>query len=341
MPDSDPLPTVAITIGDPAGIGPEIVLKALQDRAARQALRPIVIGDWRVIEQAAALLPNPPALRRIEKVTARSPDGYCVEVFDTNNCDPNALTPRAVSAQAGAAFVADIETSARLALSGKVDAVASGPTNKASMQAAGFNYPGQTQAYAAFCLRNPNEVSTILLGGPLRVLLLSSHVSLRQAIELVTRQNVLNALLTLNRALQEFWAIERPRILIPGLNPHCSDHGLFGSEEAEAIEPAIADARQRGLNVSDPVSADTAFHSCEKGEYDGIIGLYHDQGTIPLKRFGYMTVAAGLPIIRTTAGHGTAYDIAWQGKADASIMRRAIFTAADLAKRKRNASPHA
>jgi 4-hydroxythreonine-4-phosphate dehydrogenase len=322
-------PIVAVTLGDAAGISPEVVAQALGQPRVRQICRPVVIGDAEILLRAAEVtrVPLKPAVSAcFEDLDFTEP---AIPVLQNEETTVGDFEVGRVQANCGRAFVAAIEWSARLALEGKVQAIASAPTNKESMHAAGYHYTGQTDIYAE--IAGVEKYFTILTGGKLRLFLLSSHVSLAQAIELVTRERILEVGEIADRALRELWGIDAPRIAVAGLNPHAGDGGLFGREEIERITPAIQALRDQGKRFEGPFPSDSLLHRAESGVYDGVVVMYHDQGVIPLKKHGYITVIAGTPFIRTTAGHGTAYDIAWQGKADGRVMARAIETAAELA----------
>jgi 4-phospho-D-threonate 3-dehydrogenase / 4-phospho-D-erythronate 3-dehydrogenase len=323
------LPLVGVTMGDPAGIGPEIVAKALADDAVRSVCRPLVIGDARIMAEALKLQPTSLEIRAVKTVAeARFAPGT-IEVLDLQNIAPEDFERGRINASCGRAFVDYIRHSARLALAGEIDAIASAPTNKEAMHAAGQYYPGQTEIFAEEC--GVKQPFTVLTGGRMRVFLLSSHVSLRQAIDLVRQERVESVIRQADAALRELWGVERPRIVVAGLNPHAGDGGLFGLEEIDEVIPVVERLRAEGFSLDGPGPADSVYHAADRGDYDGVIGMYHDQGVIPLKRYGYVTVIAGTPIIRTTAGHGTAYDIAWKGVGRADVMARAITLAAELA----------
>lgn len=330
---STALPLVGITLGDAAGISPEIVVKTLDTAEVHRHCRPIVIGDARVVEQALRFTGHRQTVRAIDEVQhARFDDDRVINVLDLRNLAPDEVPLGQVSAPAGAAFVQYIRHAATLALQGRIDAIASAPTNKESMNLAGFHYAGQTEVFAEVC--GTQTYFTVLTGGPLKVFLLSSHVSMVEAIRLVTPGRVERVIRIAQRAMRELWQMPRPRIAVAGLNPHAGDGGLFGNEEIDFISPVIARLAAEGIDVRGPYPADSLYHSAEQGSCDAVIGMYHDQGVIPLKKYGYVTVIAGTPILRTTAGHGTAYDIAGQGIADASVMTRAVLLAADLASRR-------
>jgi 4-hydroxythreonine-4-phosphate dehydrogenase len=323
-------PIVGITMGDAAGIGPEIVLKALCSEAVSQACRPLLLGDARVLEAALRFAPCALRLRPVGHAAEARFEPGVVDLLDEANIAPGSFKVGQINAACGRAFVESIRHSARLALAGQIDAVASGPTNKASMHAAGFTqYSGQTDIYAEMC--GSTDYLTILIGGRSRVYLVSSHVSLRQAIEAVTQANLERVIRLADRSLRELWKIPAPHIGVAGLNPHAGDEGLFGREEIDQIIPVVGRLQAEGIDVTGPEPSDSLYWAADQGAYDGIIGMYHDQGVIPLKRYGYTTVIAGTSILRTTAGHGTAYDIAGQGRARADVMERAILLAAELA----------
>lgn len=323
-------PTVGITLGDAAGISPEIVVKALARDGISAVCNPLVIGDARIVEDALRYAPIPMSVRSVDRVANARFEAGVIDVLDARNLAPGEFVIGTADPRCGRAFVEYIRTAAHLALDGTIDAVASAPTNKAAMNAAGFRYPGQTEIFAEAC--GTKRFFTVLTGGKLRVFLLSSHVSLSRAIELVDQSRVESVVRIADMALKTLWNIAEPRIAVAALNPHAGDGGLFGQEEIEHISPVIGRLSQEGIRVEGPYPADSLYHAAESGEYDAVIGMYHDQGVIPLKKYGYVTVIAGTPILRTTAGHGTAYDIAGKGVADATVMARAITTAAELAR---------
>ncbi|MEF2558935.1 4-hydroxythreonine-4-phosphate dehydrogenase PdxA [Aurantimonas sp. C2-5-R2] len=324
-------------MGDAAGVGPEIVVKALESMEIRQQCHPIVIGDRRIMEAAVKRFGS--SQQRIHAVQdvgeARWHDNT-VEVLDLSNLSPADFELGKISAACGEAFVTYIRTSARLALEGRIDAIASAPTNKEAMHAAGHHYPGQTEIFAEET--GSTDFFTVLTGGKMRVFLLSSHVSLRRAIEMVTQERVERVIRRTQQSLHDLWGIDQPKIAVAGLNPHAGDGGLFGQEEIEHVIPVIERLRAEGFDITGPGSADSLYNQADQGVFDGIVGMYHDQGVIPLKRYGYVTVIAGTPIIRTTAGHGTAYDIAGKGIASPAVMERAILLAGELAGRRSGAA---
>lgn len=323
---------IGLTMGDPAGIGPEIVLRChLVDELVRKGL--LVVGSAGVLRRVATALGLAVDVHVVEvpdEVTARL---GVVHVVETGNLDPAAVPPGQVNAECGQAVYDAIAVATRFASDGALRAVVSAPANKEAFNLAGHAYSGQTEIFAA--LTGTTEFHTLLLGGPLRVSLVSSHCSLSEAIERCTSERVEKVVRQLATALREVFAIPAPRIGVAGLNPHAGENGLLGTEEQRHIAPSVRRCREDGLDVAGPFAADSLFRAGETGGYDGLVGMYHDQGAIPLKRYGYVTYAVGLPIIRTTCGHGTAYDIAWQGRADPGLLGRAIDVAADLADRAR------
>lgn len=323
-------PRVAVTLGDPAGIGPEIVAKALSSLEVRDRCAPVIVGDARIFDDVMRrFVPDGLPVRTVRSAAEIDNRDSSLWLLDLPTLDPVQVRFGQVSAECGHAFVAWSRAATQLALSGQVDAVASAPINKESMNLAGEHFDGQTElitndlGVTNFC--------TVLTGGLLRVYLVSSHVSLLQAIRLVERARIERILRLAVMSLRDLWGIDRPHIGVAALNPHAGEGGMFGREEIEEITPAIEALRADGADVVGPEPADSLYHMADNGHFDGVIGMFHDQGTIPLKRYGYVTVIAGAPIVRTTAGHGTAYNIAGQGLADASLMQRAILTAAELA----------
>ncbi len=329
-------PIIGITLGDAAGIAPEVVIKALESEEIYQICRPVVIGDARIVQYATRFATKPPQVNAIESIRDGQYKYGSVDVYDVPNLAPGEFEIGKTNASCGQAFVEYIRAAAQLALNGEIDAIASAPTNKEAMHAAGHKYAGQTEVFAEAA--GTKDFFTILTGGKVRVFLLSSHVSLRVAIDLVTRKRVESVIRVARTALHDIWGIAAPKIAIAGLNPHAGDGGLFGREEIEEVIPVVKKLAAEGFDIVGPAPSDSLYYAAEQGAYDGVIGMYHDQGVIPLKRYGYVTVIAGTPFIRTTAGHGTAYDIAGKGIANSDVMKRAILLGAELAVLKRQRS---
>jgi 4-hydroxythreonine-4-phosphate dehydrogenase len=329
-------PTIAITMGDAAGIGPEIVVKALADARVREWCEPVVLGDLAVLEDAARTLGVAPSWRRVERPTRAGADGACA-VMDYANVDRAHLRMGVMAAPLGAAAVHYTREAARLALAGEIDGIVSAPLNKEAMRAAGMHYEGATEIFAE--MAGVKRYAMVLLLGEMRLMLLTNHMALREACDKVTEARVYEKIMLGHEALVE-QGMAAPRIAVSALNPHAGEGGLFGREEIEEIAPAIARARAQGVEAIGPVPADTVFFKAKQGMYDMTIALYHDQGLGAVKLLGFGTVVTllvGLPFIRTSTGHGTAFDIAGRGIADHTNLLEAIRVAAELGGRRRRA----
>lgn len=329
---ADSRPILAITLGDPAGIGPEVVLKALGHREVFAACRPLVVGDRGVLDRAAAGLAIAPRFERIEDIRGGRYEEGTAPLLDLANVDLADAPVGQVSAGAGRAAVEYVMRACDLAMAGQVDGVVTAPLNKEAMHRAGFLYPGHTELLAE--RTGAERVSMLLVGPSLRVVHVSTHVALEEAIGRVRPARVLEVIeLAYNSC--RMLGIGAPRIAVAGLNPHASENGLFGVQEAEQIQPAIEQARARGWTVSDPQPPDTVFLRATRGEYDIVVAMYHDQGHIPMKLLAFdsgVNVSIGLPIIRTSVDHGTAFDIAGTGKASEESMLAAVGVAVTMVK---------
>src|SRR6185369_7269245 len=275
------------------------------------------------------------ALRAVERPAAWRPDGRTFAVVDYRDVDPATVKIGVIEPALGAAAVRYTREAARYALSGEIDGIVSAPLNKESMRAAGFHYEGATEIFAEEA--GVKRYAMVLLLGSMRLLLLTNHMSLREACDKVQKARVLEKIMLAHEALVE-QGIAEPRIAVSALNPHAGVGGLFGREEIEEIEPAIAEARKAGVNAIGPVPADTVFFKTKQGMYDLTIALYHDQGLGAVKLLGFgdvVTLLVGLPFIRTSTGHGTAFDIAGTGKADHLNLLEAVRVAAELGGRRR------
>lgn len=326
-----PKPLLAITMGDPAGIGPEIIVKALQHPAVYAQCRPLVIGDRRMLAQAAQWTGVPVAFDLITEPATGEYQAGRIALLDRANADPATILPGRISAAAGAAAVDYVIQACDLALAGVVDGVVTAPLNKEAMHLAGHNYAGHTELLAD--RTGAQRVSMLLTSAKLRVVHVSTHVALAEAIRRVTPARV-EEVIDLAHDSCVALGIPQPRIAVAGLNPHASEGGLFGHEEAQSVQPAIDRARSRGLNVSDPQPPDTVFLRAVKGEFDIVVAMYHDQGHIPMKLLAFdsgVNVSIGLPIIRTSVDHGTAFDIAGTGKAREESLLAALEVAVKMA----------
>jgi 4-hydroxythreonine-4-phosphate dehydrogenase len=327
-------PLIALTMGDPAGIGAEISLKALLEPEIYAICRPLVIGTLAVLEQMRDVLQSGQRLQAVADPAAGRYTLGTVDVLDLSAEHPGPFPLGVATKEGGAAAVAYVEKAIALALAGEVDAIATAPLNKEAMRAAGFPYDGHTELLA---VKTGTEVYTMMLAsGDFRVFHVSTHVSLRGAIERAKKARVLQVIELAYRELQRL-GVTQPRLAVAGLNPHAGEHGLFGEEEMHEIGPAVEEAKARGWNVSGPWSPDTVFARAKRGDFDGVVAMYHDQGHIPFKMTEFemgVNVTVGLPIIRTSVDHGTAYDIAGKGVADAKNMLQAVRLAADMAQRR-------
>jgi 4-hydroxythreonine-4-phosphate dehydrogenase len=323
-------PLVALTLGDPAGIGPEIIAKTFAEPGFVEENRVVVVGDAAILERAVRLL----GLQLSVNIVSNPEDG----LFEPGTVDliavtdlPEDLPFGELSARAGEAAYLYVKRATNLALHGSVAAVATAPLNKEAMHLAGLEYPGHTEILAE--LTGTKDYAMMLVAEGLRVIHISTHISLREAIGRVTRQRELTVIRLAQGALKTI-GIEEPRIAVAGLNPHAGENGLFGTEDAERISPAIADAAQEGIDVTGPWPPDTVFSRARKGDFDAVVVQYHDQGHIPIKLLGFETgvnVTVGLPFFRTSVDHGTAFDIAGTGEADHTSMRVALDLARILA----------
>jgi 4-phospho-D-threonate 3-dehydrogenase / 4-phospho-D-erythronate 3-dehydrogenase len=290
-------PLLAITIGDPAGIGPEVALKALHHTDIYSRCRPLLVGDRRILDRAAAWLDQPALGYEIvvEPAEGRYASGM-LALLDLGNATPEACAIGRVGAAAGRAAVEYVFRACDLALAGAVDAVVTAPLNKEAMNLAGFHFAGHTELLAE--RTGAQRVSMLLVGPQLRVVHVSTHVALEEAIRRVTTERVA-AVIDLAYESCRALGIAMPRIAVAGLNPHAGESGLFGDQEAREIVPAIEAARGRGLDVSDPQPPDTVFLRAVKGAYDIVVAMYHDQGHIPMKLLAFdsgVNVSVGLPI---------------------------------------------
>ena len=332
MTDTQQFPLMAITLGDPAGVGPEIVLKAAADPETFRLCRPLAVGPAAVAAFQARELKIPVEVRPVSLVGEASFQPGLLSVLDTGDLIPGDYRWGELSAAAGRAAVDAVERAARLAMAGEVDAVVTAPLNKEAMRMAGVTYPGHTEILGA--ITGSPSVAMLLVSEKLRVIHNSVHVSLREAIQRVTEENEYRTIQTAHDSLRRF-GFARPRIAVAGLNPHAGEGGLFGDEEIRAIRPAVERARAAGLDVTGPWPPDTIFWRASRGEFDVVVAQYHDEGHIAIKMHGFeggVNVTLGLPIVRTSVDHGTAFDIAGRGIARHQSLLGAIRVAAQLAR---------
>jgi len=333
-------PIHAVTMGDAAGSGPEIVAKTLAEPTIRKTCRAIVVGDAATMQDALRITGAPGRVRAIGDVAEAEFEGGVIEVLDLKNIDLARLTRGRVNVMAGKAAYEYIKTATEMTLAGKTDAIVTSAINKEALNKAGYHYDGHTGLLAELCGRP--EVTMMLVAGNLRVCHVSTHVSLRQAIDRVRPERILKVIEMADRAMRDI-GIDNPRIAVPGLNPHSGEDGLFGDEEAKLIVPAIQEAKRRGYNVTDrPLPPDTAFFRANEGQFDVVIAMYHDQGHIAIKMLGIwlgVNVTLGLPIIRTSVDHGTNFGKAGKGTADPRSMIEAMKLATAMVRGRKAASP--
>ena len=319
---------IAITMGDPAGIGPEIVVRALYDPGVRATCMPVIIAAREILDEAFKLTGHSFKTNVITSPEMCDPSPGVANVIEIGAIG-DIIKARA-SAEGGSASAACIRKAVELALNRQVDAIVTAPISKEAFRAAGLKWPGHTEMLAE--LTGTRDYAMMLAGGPLRVILVTIHAAIRHVPSLITRQAVMNTIVLAKKAC-DMMGMKSPRIAVAGLNPHAGESGLFGTEETTAISPAVEEARKQGLPVTGPYPPDTIFHKAYRGEVDMVVCMYHDQGLIPLKMISFdsgVNVTIGLPLIRTSPDHGTAYDIAWKGIARPTSMIEAIKLAARL-----------
>lgn len=325
---------IAITIGDPAGIGTEIVLKSILSKEISDVckgvlvrgtlsplrIKPVIIGDKAVIEEAIERL----------NISINLKDLELININEINNRDFERGRPTAAG---GRACVAYIKKAVELALNKKVDAIVTAPISKEALRMAGFKWPGHTEMLAK--LTNTKDYAMMFYSDKLKLILVTIHTALRNVPDLIKREKVLKTIMLAKKAC-DMMGIDKPKVAVAGLNPHAGESGIFGDEEIKEIIPAVNKAQALGISASGPYPADTLFHKAYNGEFDIIVCMYHDQGLIPLKMIAFdkaVNATIGLPIIRTSPDHGTAYDIAWKGIANPSSMIEAIKLAARVKKK--------
>ena len=325
-------PAIAITMGDPCGIGPEVVVKALADPRVYDSCRPMVIGNTYAMNQAVKATGLPLAIRETDDPTCAGEDPTTVDVVDIHNLNPEDITVGQLSVPCGKASMEWVTKAGELALAGIVDGIATAPLNKEAAAMAGYESIGHTELLQE--LSGARIVPTMLMAKNLRVVHLTTHRSLRVACDYVKKDRILDFLQLTHDSFVK-WGFPNPRIAAAGLNPHNSDGGLLGNEEADEIAPAVAAARERGLDAVGPIPADSVFHQAIQGRYDVVLAMFHDQGHIPVKVYGFeesVTANLGLPFVRTSVDHGTAFDIAGQGIAQHVSMLESIRLAVELAR---------
>jgi 4-hydroxythreonine-4-phosphate dehydrogenase len=324
-------PIIAITMGDAAGVGPEVIVKGLASGNIKAICRPLVVGEGSIIEAAIELTNSPLKLRPVRGVEEVKGESGTIDLLDLHNLNRGDVVTGQVCPACGRAAMEYVAKAVGLALNGQVKAMVTAPINKVAARQADHGEMGHLEYIAK--LTGATEYATMLVSGPLRVVHLTTHYSLKQACDHVTRERIL-ARLKLAHGSFQGWGVGHPRLAVAALNPHAGEGGLLGSEEIEEIAPAIQDARASGIDARGPFPADSVFNRAISGEFDAVLAMYHDQGHIPVKVYGFeksVSVALGLPLVRTSVDHGTAFDIAGKGIANHESLIEAIKMAAKLA----------
>jgi 4-hydroxythreonine-4-phosphate dehydrogenase len=331
------LPKIGITMGDPTGIGPEIIVKALSMEEPFQACRPIVFGDREVLSRTIQMQNLSATLEIIEGIPEQ---GYLpgkIFLLPLSQLEIASLRFGQPDRACGEAMVKYIQEAVQWARSGKLDAMTTCPINKQAMNAAGYPFPGHTELLAD--LTQSSSVAMMFLGSRWKIVLVTTHLPLKDVSKWITTNRILSTLRLTDKGMKKYFGIPHPKIAVLGLNPHCGEEGLLGEEEKREILPAIAEAKSLGMDVEGPFPADSFFNLSGRYTFDVVISMYHDQGLIPIKMFDFkeaVNFTLGLPFIRTSVDHGTAYDIAGKGLADPDNLIKAILAASNILKSKRN-----
>lgn len=323
--------SLAITMGDPAGIGPEIAIKALSGNKTPSDCHIFIIGDLSVMEQAKKYTGSPVQLHQMTSTNNLRKNR--INVFDMQLIKPDEFTIGTVNRKCGKASYKYVLKGISLAKENQIDGVVTNPINKAALKEAGINFPGHTEIFAHET--NSDNYSMVFMLDNVYVIYVTTHCSLRDAIERINRERVYNKILLLNTTLKSI-GIDNPRIAVSGLNPHAGDNGIFGNEEQLHITPAIEQAQANKITATGPLPPDTVYMRAFKGEFDGVVSMLHDHGFVALKSKDFehgVNITIGLPIIRTSVGHGTAFDIAGNGKASEKGLLAAIDTAYRMSKK--------
>ena len=323
-------PVIGITMGDAAGIGPEISCKSLKNVFIFEKCNPFILGDTKVIKQIINICNLNLKINSVKNIKECQYKFGTIDVLDYDDIDIEKLKFGVVDSMCGKAAVKYVKEAGQMAMESKIQAIVSAPFNKESMRAAGYNYEGQTEILGE--LAKSKNYGMMLILDNLRIMMYSTHMSLRKACDKVTYEEILQKIILANEGLR-FFNLKNPIIAVSALNPHAGEGGLFGNEEIDYIIPAIKKAREMKINVVGPVPADIVFVKAKNGEYDLVLAMYHDQANMAVKLLGFgnvVTLLVGLPIIRTSTGHGTAFDIAGKNVADETNLIKAIKLAAEL-----------
>ena len=326
-------PLIVIPIGDPAGIGPEIVAKALAEPRVIEAADCIAVGDKKIMEQAIKITGVDLRIKTVKGPEEGEFEKGILNLINLDNVDMDQFAFGEVSGMCGRAAYEYIEESIRLANGGRADAVATTPINKEALREAGIPFIGHTEIFSA--LTETEDPLTMFETNGLRVFFLTRHVSLREMLDMVTRERIKDYVKRCLEALKRL-GVEEGTMAVAGLNPHCGEHGLFGDEEVKEIIPAVLELQEEGYPVAGPIGADSVFHQAAQGRFNSVLSLYHDQGHIATKTLDFdrtIAITNGMPILRTSVDHGTAFDIAGTGEAGAVSMIEAILLAAKYSPR--------
>lgn len=324
-------PLIAVTTGDPAGIGPEIVVRTVADKSAFESADCIVIGDSGSVERAIRVTGADLKVNRVEDPSDGDYSEGVLNLIDLNNIDRDKFEYGKISAMCGKAAYEYIEEGIRITLEGKADAICTAPINKEALRAAEVDFIGHTEIFGA--LTNTNDPLTMFETNGMRIFFLTRHVSLRKMVDMITKDRIIDYVERCTEALARLGVTEGT-MAVAGLNPHSGEHGLFGWEEVNEIAPAVEELRARGYDVVGPLSADTVFHQAATGKFNSVLSLYHDQGHIAAKTLDFertIAITNSMPILRTSVDHGTAFDIAGTGTASAVSMIEAVKLAAKYA----------
>jgi len=335
MTDSLARPILALTMGDPVGVGPEIIVKALADARIYHVCRPLIIGDLPALERARLALDPALKIHLADRPGAGRYQSGTLDLMALSQLAPHDLEFGRPTPASGKAMVDYILTAIDLALAQKAAGMVTAPISKIAMKLSGYDYPGHTELLAE--KTQTPEFAMMLAGGDFRVILVTIHCALSEVPQRITKAGLVQLFHLASRALDRDFGLKGVPLGVAALNPHASEEGMFGFEEAEIIIPAVQEAQAAGLAVEGPFPADTLFWRHYQGEFSAIICMYHDQGLIPLKLLHFMdgvNVTLGLPIIRTSVDHGTAYDLAGTGKAAPDSLKAAILMAAEMARRR-------
>lgn len=326
------LPIIGITMGDPAGVGPEITVKALADKRIFSFCRPVVLGDQEVFSSTLSKVSQGMSLNVTNNIAETKALPGTIDLLAASEIGCGAVGPGEPTVEGGKAMVEYIIRAVQMTLERDLGAMVTCPISKVLMHQAGHFYEGHTQLISH--LTDSPDYVMMLAGKRLRVSLATIHCALKEVPSILNSETVYKTIAITARALEQDFGIENPALAVAALNPHGGEEGLFGSEEAEIISPAVKRAKDEGFKVSGPLPSDTLFHKAASGQFEAVVAMYHDQGLIPLKLLHFsdaVNVTLGLPIIRTSVDHGTAYDIAGSGQADESSLKTAIKMAAMIA----------